>query len=285
MSKYKTKKVIIPTYNAGLKFKDVLEMLKVQSELVIDEVMVVDSSSTDGTQELVKSYGYELIVIPKEEFGHGKTRKKAAEKAGNVDIVIFMTQDALPYDQYCIANICNYFDEDDNLAAVYGRQVPYPETDIFGTHARLFNYPEKSYIREFEDRKIFGIKTAFFSDTFGAYKKSVLEELGSFPDVQFSEDTCMAGKMLVAGYKVGYCAEAKVYHSHTFTIWEEYKRYKEIGRFYREQSWLIDTFGKAEGEGLRFIKSQACFLYQNKKILKLPEFVLRNGLKYLGYKL
>lgn len=285
MSKYKTKKVIIPTYNAGPKFKDVLEMLKVQSELGIDEVMVVDSSSTDGTQVLVQSYGYELIVIPKEEFGHGKTRKMAAEKAGNVDIVIYMTQDALPYDQYCIANICAYFDEDDTLAAVYGRQVPYPETDIFGTHARLFNYPENSYIREFEDRKRYGIKTAFFSDTFGAYKKSVLEELGSFPDVKFSEDTCMAGKMLVAGYKVGYCAEAKVYHSHTFTIWEEYKRYKEIGRFYREQSWLIDTFGKAEGEGLRFIKSQACFLYQNKKVLDFPEFVLRNGLKYLGYKL
>lgn len=284
MSKYKTKKVIIPTYNAGLKFKDVLEMLKVQSGLGIDEIMVVDSSSTDGTQELVQSYGYELIVIPKEEFGHGKTRKMAAEKAGNAEIIIFMTQDALPYDPYCIANVCAYFDEDDNLAAVYGRQVPYPETDIFGTHARLFNYPEKSYIREFEDRKRFGIKTAFFSDTFGAYKKSVLEKLGSFPDVGFGEDTCMAGKMLIAGYKIGYCAEAKVYHSHTFSLIEEFKRCKEIGKFHREEAWLLDTFGKAEGAGLMFVRSQFSYLKKKQKWHLIPELVIRNCIKYLGYK-
>ena len=208
----------------------------------------------------------------------------AAEKAGNVEIVVFMTQDALPYDENTISNICAYFDFDEKLSAVYGRQVPYPDTDIFGTHARLFNYPEKSYIREFEDRKKYGIKTAFFSDTFGAYKKKVLDELGSFPDVEFSEDTCMAGKMLISGYNVGYCAEAKVYHSHTFTIMEEYRRYKEIGKFYRQEEWLIDTFGKAEGEGIKFVKSQIKFLMEKGQWYLFPEVILRNGIKYLGYK-
>ena len=285
MMKLKTKKVIIPTYNAGQKFKDVLDMLKVQSGLTQEDVLIIDSSSTDGTQELVKDYDYELIVIPKEEFGHGKTRRMAAEKAGDVDIVIFMTQDALPYDENTIASICEYFKKDNKLAAVYGRQVPYPDTDVFGTHARLFNYPETSYIREFADRRRYGIKTTFFSDTFSAYKKSVLEELGSFPDVQFSEDFCMAGKMLIAGYKVGYCAEAKVYHSHTFTIMQEYKRYKEIGKFYRQEKWLLDTFGKAEGEGMRFVKSQFKYLIAKKLWYIIPEMLLRNGIKYIGFKM
>lgn len=285
MMKQKTKKVIIPTYNAGSKFKDVLDTLKVQNALKKEDIMIVDSSSTDGTQELVKKYGYELIIIPKEEFGHGKTRKMAAEKAGNVEIVVFMTQDALPYDENTISNICAYFDFDEKLSAVYGRQVPYPDTDVFGTHARLFNYPEKSYIREFEDRKKYGIKTAFFSDTFGAYKKKVLDELGSFPDVEFSEDTCMAGKMLVADYKVGYCAEAKVYHSHTFTIMEEYRRCKEIGKFYKQEKWLLDTFGKAEGEGIRFVKSQFKYLMDKKLWHIIPEVLLRNVMKYVGFKM
>ena len=278
-------KVIIPTYNAGDKFKNVLSMLLKQKDLAKDDIMIIDSSSSDNTQDIVKAYDFKLVVIPKAEFGHGKTRKYAAELAGDVDIVIFMTQDALPYDENTINNIVNYFGIDGKISAVYGRQVPYKNTDIFGKHARLFNYPEQSSIKTIADKDKYGIKTTFFSDTFGAYKKSVLEELGSFPDVQFSEDACMVGKMLIAGYKIGYCAEAKVYHSHTFSVMEEYKRYKEIGRFYRHESWLLDTFGKAEGEGLRFVKSQIAYLLKNGKWYLLPELMVRNGMKYLGYRM
>ena len=278
-------KVVIPTYNAGAEFKNVIFMLLKQKGLAKDDIMVIDSSSSDNTQAIVQDSGVELVVIPKAEFGHGKTRKYAVELAGDVDIVIFMTQDALPYDENTIANIVQFFDSDEKISAVYGRQVPYEHTDIFGKHARLFNYPEQSSIKTMADKEKYGIKTTFFSDTFGAYKKSVLDELGSFPDVQFSEDACMAGKMLIAGYKIGYCAEAKVYHSHTFSIIEEYRRYKEIGRFYRQESWLLDTFGKAEGEGVRFVKSQAEYLLKNGKWYLLLELVLRNGMKYLGYRM
>lgn len=277
-------KVIIPTFNAGPKFKRVIAMLLKQRGISPKDVLIVDSSSTDLTQALVEQAGFELIVIPKAEFGHGKTRKMATERVGAVDLVLFLTQDALPFDEYAVSNICKFFDEDEKLAAVYGRQIPYADTDIFGTHARLFNYPEKSYIRKLDDKEKYGIKTAFFSDTFGAYKKGVLQALGSFPNVQFGEDACMAAKCLMAGYKVGYCAEAKVYHSHSFNVMEEYRRYKQIGKFYKQENWLIATFGKAEGEGLRFVKSQISFLLQQGKWYLLPEMLARNGMKYLGYK-
>lgn len=278
-------KVIIPTYNAGDDFREVLRMLLGQKGLQKEDILVIDSSSKDSTAELVRAAGIECRVIPQSEFGHGKTRKWAAELAGDVDIVIFMTQDALPYDEHTIENIAAYFDTEADIAAVYGRQVPYEKTDIFGRHARLFNYPETSSVKSMSDRKKYGIKTAFFSDTFGAYRQDILQKLGSFPDVAFSEDACMAGKMLIAGYKIGYCAEAKVYHSHTFTVWEEYRRYKEIGRFYRKESWLLDTFGKAEGEGLRFVKSQAAYLLSEGKWYLLPELIVRNAMKYLGYRM
>lgn len=279
-----SKKIIIPTYNAGSKFKKVLDSLKSQVDVNTSDVMIVDSSSTDRTQELVKSYGYELITIPKSEFGHGKTRKMAADLAGDVDILIYMTQDALPYDEYAIKNICEYFSKELKLAAVYGRQIPYAETDIFGTHARIFNYPEESYIREFADKTKYGIKTAFFSDTFGAYRKDVMDKLGGFPDVQFGEDTCMVGKMLLEGYKIGYCSDAKVYHSHTFTIMEEYQRCKEIGKFHRQQPWLLEQFGRAEGEGIRFVKAQVKYLLFLGKWYLIPELIVRNCIKLLAYK-
>ena len=278
-------KVIIPTYNAGEKFKEVLNMLLKQSIVTKEDILIVDSSSTDCTQQIVIEAGIEMIVIPKSEFGHGKTRKMATEKSGDVDTVIFMTQDALLYDELGIENLCNYFNKDEKISAVYGRQIPYPETDIFGTHARLFNYPEISHIREFEDRKKYGIKTAFFSDTFGAYKKGILEKLGGFMDVNFGEDTCMAGKMLMAGYKIGYCAVAKVYHSHSFTLKEEYRRSKEIGRFHKEQHWIVDDFGLAEKEGIKFVLMHINYIFWTGKLYLIPVALLRIGIRFFGYRM
>lgn len=151
--------------------------------------------------------------------------------------------------------------------------------------ARLYNYPKKSFIRKFCDRNQYGIKTAFFSDTFGAYRKNILESMGNFPDVNFGEDTFMAAKMLMHGYYIGYCAEAKVYHSHSFTLYEEYKRSKEIGRFHKENSWILDKFGKAEGEGLKFVKDQINYLRSTGNTKKILVLILRNLIKYIGYKM
>ena len=282
----KTKvKVIIPTYNAGEKFKNVLFMLAKQKGLAKNDIMIIDSSSTDNTQDIVKSFGFQLIVISKAEFGHGKTRNYATKLAGDVDFLVFMTQDALLYDEESVANLIGYFEKDKSIAAVYGRQVPYEHTDIFGKHARLFNYPKQSSVKVLADKKRYGLKTAFFSDTFAAYKKEIFDRLGMFQEVNFGEDTCMAAKMLLAGYKIGYCAEAQVFHSHTFSIIDDFRRCSEIGKFHKQEHWLLDEFGKAEGEGLRFVKSQVKYLLSNGKWYLLPELVVRNGMKYLGYRL
>lgn len=127
-------KIIIPTYNAGSKFQKVIDMLLKQKGICKQDILIVDSSSTDETQELVKQAGLELMIISKSEFGHGKTRKMAVEHVGCADIIVFMTQDALPYDENAISSICLFFNNDTKIAAVYGRQIPYPDTDIFGTH-------------------------------------------------------------------------------------------------------------------------------------------------------
>jgi len=277
-------KIIIPTYNAGIKFKQVLEMLLKQDGVCREDIFVIDSSSTDGTEVLVRQMGIELEVIPKDEFGHGKTRTFVAQKFADKDILIFMTHDALPKDEFSIKTLCNFLNSDVQMAAAYGRQIPYEDTDVFGKHARLYNYPAESNVRVLSDKEKFGIKTTFFSDTFAAYKTDKLQEIGWFPDVNFGEDTCVAGKLLMAGYKIGYCASAKVYHSHSFTLWQEFQRCREIGRFHKNQHWLLQTFGKAEGEGICMVKDQARYLISMGKWYLLPELIIRNGLKFVGYK-
>ena len=275
--------VVLPTCNAGNRFRECAEILAKQSANIA-EVLVIDSSSDDETVDIAKDYGFHVEVIAKSEFGHGKTRQYALEKA-QTEIVVFMTQDALLKDEYAVQELIEFLLSDKALAAVYGRQLPYPHTGPLGSFARLYNYPDYSFINTFADKKKKGIKTAFLSDSFAAYKKSLLLQVGGFPKhVNFGEDTYVAAKLLMAGYKTGYCAEAMVYHAHDYSLQQEYLRCRQIGQFHKEEDWLLKTFGKAEGEGLRYIMQEASYLVGCKEYLQLGFAFIHNLVKYFGYK-
>lgn len=274
--------IIIPTYNAGKEFEKLALMIKKQT-VNMKQVLVIDSTSTDETVKIANKYNFTVEIIPKSEFEHGKTRQYAIEKT-TTEIVVFLTQDTLLYDEFSVEKLVQCLISDEKIAAVYGRQMPYENTGILGRFARLYNYPSISKINNFDDRKAKGIKTAFLSDSFSAYKKTLLNKIGGFPDVNFGEDTYVAAKLLMNGYKTAYCADAKVYHSHDYGLVEQYKRSKEIGKFHRQEKWLLETFGKAEGEGLKFVIKEAKYLIKNGKFYYLPVAFVHNVVKYLGYK-
>jgi rhamnosyltransferase len=248
------------------------------------ELIIIDSSSTDDTIKIAKSFTKNIIIIPQNEFDHGGTRTKVA-KIAKGELLIYLTQDVILYDKFTLSNILKSFD-DDGIGAVYGRQIPYEETNIFGKHLRAFNYPDKSYMRDKNDISKFGIKTAQLSNSFCAYKKSILNEIGFFEtNLILGEDVYVGAKMILAGYKLAYESKSIVYHSHSYTIWQEFKRYFDIGVFHKTQDWILKEFGKAEGEGLKYIKSELNYLFKYNYWYKVPEFFIRNGMKYLGYKL
>ncbi len=169
---------------------------------------------------------------------------------------------------------------------MYGRQIPYDDASLFGKHLRYFNYPDTSYVRTLQDKDKYGIKTAFLSDSFASYRKSALHKIDYFKDgLIVGEDTYAGAKMLMKNFSLGYCAEAKVYHSHSYTVVEEFKRYFDIGVFHKNEHWILETFGKAEGEGGKYVKSEFQYLLTQHVYWKIPAFFIRNGMKYLGYKL
>lgn len=276
--------IIIPTYNAEKYLPNLLKKLTLQT-FKNYELVIIDSSSKDKTIEIAKKYTKNIYIILQNEFDHGGTRTLSAKHCKG-DILIFLTQDALPYDEHTIENILKPFIENPKVGAAYGRQIPYSSTNLFGKHLRYFNYPEKSFIRSYEDKELFGIKTPFLSNSFAAYKRKVLEEIGWFKNgLIVGEDTYAGAKILKAGYKIAYVAEAKVYHSHSYTVWQEFKRYFDIGVFHKCENWILKEFGKPTGEGIRYIKSQLNYLIDNKAYNLLPEFFIRNFFKFMGYKL
>ncbi len=277
-------KVIIPTYNAGNFFDKILNTVINSEGIDKNNIFIIDSSSEDGTIDLIKKYNIRYNIIHVSEFSHGKTRNVGVKLAGTADYIVFLTQDALPASPSSIWTLCKFLEQDKNLAAAYGRQLPNSGVDILTEHARLYNYPAQSHIFSIEDKKRYGIKTAFFSNSFAAYRYDVFNKLGGFLNVNFGEDTCMAAKMLMEGYKIGYCAEAEVYHSRKFSLFEDFRRYSATGRFHRQESWLLYEFGKCEGEGVKFVSSEIKYCISKGRYSVLPIAIIKNLFKFLSYK-
>ena len=274
--------VIIPTFNAENYLPVLLNNLSMQT--LNFELIIIDSSSTDKTIHIAKKYTDKIIIIPKHSFDHGGTRTQAI-KASSGDFIIFLTQDALPTQVDTLEKIISIF-TNKRVGAAYGRQIAYDSTNIFGKHLRSFNYPDISYIRKIEDKDRYGMKTIFLSDSFSAYRKSAIQEVNYFKKgLIFGEDAHISAKLLSKEWHIAYTANTSVYHSHSYTLCQEFKRYFDMGVFHTMEQWILDTFGNVEGEGMRYIKSEFFYLLQHKAYLRIPEFFMRNGLKYFGYKL
>lgn len=273
----------IPIYNAGSKWQDWITAYKAQS-LQADQVIVIDSSSTDQTAVLAEQAGFLVHTIEKCDFNHGGTRNQAVRFCEKkTEIVVFLTQDAILASPTALAELLKPF-HDKQIAAVCGRQLPHLDANLLATHARLFNYPAESQIKSKADISSLGIKTAFMSNSFSAYRKSVFDELGGFPEnTILAEDMHLAARMILAGYKVAYSAEATVYHSHNYSLIEEFKRYFDIGVFQQKEAWIQDKFGKVGGEGKRFVLSELKFLWKKQPLI-IPKAIFSTLFKFLGFK-
>lgn len=249
------------------------------------KLLILDSHSDAQTRNVFERCGAEILLIEPAEYDHGSTRQLAVDCcAQNVDFIVFMTQDALFADQHSLEKLLSAFD-DDNVGAAYGRQLPRKGAEPFETHARIFNYPSESRIKSLADSKDLGIKTCFMSNSFAAYRVPSLRQIGGFPKKNIvSEDTYVAAKLLVAGWKIKYCADAAVYHSHNYTMKQEFQRYFDLGVFHSREPWIRSLFGQPEGDGRKFVISQLTFI-KTENVWLIPSALLRSAFKYLGFKL
>lgn len=274
----------IPTYNAGNLWNKWIKAYESQS-VTADQVIVIDSSSSDDTVKLAKDAMFSVFSIPQSEFNHGGTRNQAVRFAENfADVLVFMTQDAILASPDSLEKLLVPF-SDPEVAAVCGRQLPHHNATPLAAHTRYFNYPSESRVRTMADISALGIKTAFMSNSFAAYRLSVFDKLGGFPDnTILAEDMYLTAKMILSGYKVAYCAEAKVFHSHNYTLKQEFQRYFDTGVFQQEQKWIQQKFGRAASEGKRFVLSELKFL-SIKSPLLIPKAILSTLAKLIGFKL
>lgn len=275
--------LIVPTLNAGTLWQDWLDAIDQQSFQPYRKLLV-DSGSSDHTVELAEKHGFEIRKIAKADFNHGGTRDMAAQYLDDCDILIYLTQDAVLANQDSLKEMISSF-EDSRVDVAYGRQLPHSFTGPIGIHARLYNYGNQSSVRSLSDIPRLGFKTIFCSNSFSAYRRETYIALGGFKaDLIFGEDAHFCGRAILSGKSIFYNANALVYHSHDYTIMEDARRYFDIGVFHQRDHWMLDNFGGASGEGMRFIKSECTFLLK-KAMHLLPSALVRTFCKYFAYRL
>jgi rhamnosyltransferase len=275
--------IVIPTYNAEKVWPQLNAALRLQG-VPAGQILIIDSSSEDRTADLATAEGYKVTPINRSDFNHGATRQLAVEVMPWAHILVYLTQDAVPADANALNCLLSAF-QDSSVAAAYGRQLPRPGAGPIEAHARIFNYPATSEVRDFESRHKLGIKAAFLSNSFSAYRVRELCAVGGFPsDVIMAEDAVVAGRLLLSGRKIAYVAEACVYHSHPFTIAEEFRRYFDTGVYHCRETWLRERFGTPGQEGNRFVISELKYLAASRFYL-VPLALLRTVSKALGYQL
>jgi len=242
--------VLIFTYNAGPRFTELLDSLQKQT-LKPTQIIVVDSGSNDQTPEIAKSRNCKIIIIEHSEFDHGTTRNLAVANA-KTEFVVFLTQDAIPADGHMIDELIKPMQADSNIAVCYGRQLPRPNARPLERFAREFNYPAESILKTQNDIETLGLKTFFCSNSCSVIRRSVFNKLGGFKNnVIVNEDMLFSAKAILQDYSVYYSAAAKVYHSHSYSLPETFKRYLNIGRFFADNRWLLKHTGlKRYGAGM-----------------------------------
>ena len=291
--------VIVPTYNPGREaWAKWVQALQTQNCKPI-QVVVVDSGSTDGSLDLSLKAGFTVLHTKAQDFNHGGTRQWALnqgflnpEPNPAPDYIVFLTQDALLASPNALAELLQAF-QDPQVAAAYGRQLPNPEAHWLEAHTRSFNYPDTGRTVQLQDKASLGIKACFLSNSFAAFRLQALMAQGGFPaHLPLGEDTFTAAKLLLSGQSLRYQASAAVYHSHNYNGLQDFQRMFDTGVFHAQNPWLLQSFGKAEGEGARLVKSQWAYLKAPSSQSSHPnlfqgilQLLITNALKLVGYKL
>ena len=276
--------VIIPAYRPGKEFEKLLDSLSTQN-YPVEKILVMNTEEKFWNTAWEKKFPKVNVVhLKKADFDHGGTRCRGA-RLSDSDIMVFMTQDAVPADRNLIGNLIRPLQENSKVGAAYARQLAREDCAYLEKYTRRFNYPETSSIKWEKDTGIYGIKTYFCSNVCAAYRRGVYLELGGFPHpVIFNEDLIFAAGAIQNGWKIIYNADARVIHSHEYTYRELIRRNFDQGVSQACHPEIFEKV-KSEKEGIHLICTLVKKLLKERKYLQIIQLFVESGCKYLGYQM
>lgn len=275
--------IICPLYNAKNYIKELncklLNQNKVRDYEI--EIKYVLTQCSDNTEELLKNLNADYKKISKAEFSHSKTREDMAFSTES-DIIVFISQDIKIKNNSWLEKLVLPI-IDGQCEASFSRQLP--ENNTIEKYIREKNYPEKSRVVSKLSIEQLGLLTFFYSDASSAIRASIYKELNGYDGKRLiiNEDMYLAEKLINAGYRIKYCSDSEVYHSHIFSLTELYKRYFDTGVFFKQNSQFLNYESNEGGIALaKYVFKKAM---KEKNIPVLIKLLPNFGARFIGNEL
>jgi O-antigen biosynthesis protein len=226
--------VAVPVKDGARYLEEVLSAVSVQRIDAEVETLVVDSGSQDGSLEIARRAGAAVVEIAPHEFGHGRTRNLAIERARG-DRIAFLTQDATPSSREWLAALVAPLDAERRIGLSFGPHLLRPGTSptIARELEEFFASFSTGEMRVDERLDPSEPATGFFSNVNSCVLRECWEEV-RFRDVAYSEDQAFARDALAAGWRKAYVPAAGVLHAHDYPFMQFMRRYFDEYRGLRE---------------------------------------------------
>lgn len=182
-------------------------------------LLVFDNASVDGTADIVRASADRVVTVPRGQYVPGRVLNQAMELTTG-PVVVFLNSDCTPVGASWLRRLLEPFD-DPAVSAVFGQQEPRPGCPPL----------EAKDIREMYGD---GHRQARFRHCFSmassAIRRTAWEEVRFDESLDYSEDIDWSWRVRRRGGEIRYAPEARVLHSHAYTLRQQYRRQSGEGR-------------------------------------------------------
>lgn len=235
--------VVTPNYNGERFLKAFFESLNNDSEL-IDEIIIVDNGSDDGSKEYIRANSFNFsvkIIENSENMGFAPAVNQGILEARNE--YIFSLNNDTEIKKGSIRALVDLISSDDEIFSVQAKMLQYNNKELVddvGDEYNLLAWTKKT--GENHNSNEFTQVREIFSSCAGAamYKKSLLTEIGMFDANYFAymEDVDLAIRSRIYGYKNLLCPDAVVYHIGSATSGSRHNDFK-VRLAARNNVWTV----------------------------------------------
>ena len=277
--------IVIPVKDGG---GDLVRCLQAISRQRIDEeveVVVVDSGSQDGSAQRAAALGARVHCIPASEFHHGRTRNLGAKLARG-DTLVFTSQDAHAAHDSWLARLTAPLRVADNVAGVYGRQLPHDHATPPERYFLDFLYGPRSRVQDLEPGNELSFEVTLFSNANSAIPRRVWKRFPFAEDIVMSEDQEWSRRVLRAGLTITYEAEAVVHHSHSYSLSAALQRFFDSGAS-AERSYVDGSVSKTAlwKAGAQYARGELGWLWTTGQRRWIPYTAVYELAKFAGLQL
>lgn len=272
--------IICPLYNSESYIINLHESIKNQVEVDIVEIKYILTESQDSTKSILEKYKIQYKEIKRNDFSHSLTREKEVYSALG-DIIVFITQDIIIKDKLWLYKLTKDI-TNGNCEASFSKQIC--ENSSIERYTRMNNYPNESRVVSKKDVERLGIMTYFYSDAASAIRKDVFIKLNGYDNKNLltNEDMYIAYKLINNGYRIRYCADAEVIHSHEYSFKSLFKRYFDQGVFLKQHSYITEA-GAGSG-AFKLVKFVAKNALKEKNLKVILNIIPNFGVRFIANK-